>query len=137
MFERNSCVPLSSFVQAERLARIERRLVIKACMRGTMRRFAEWVRVLGVSSIWLARDLVACSMSARPAIASIGLRSRARGGRDLGPQSTAAAASRDHAHAGAGRQAALQLALIVGAGLRLGPDRQHDLGGQNRAGRRQ
>ena len=59
MFERNSFVPLSSFVQAERLARIERRLVIKACMRGTLRRFAEWLRVLGVLSIRLARDLAA------------------------------------------------------------------------------
>jgi uncharacterized protein YjiS (DUF1127 family) len=59
MFERNNSVPLSSFVQAERLARVERGLVIKACMRGTMRRFAEWLRVLGVLSIRLARDLAA------------------------------------------------------------------------------
>jgi uncharacterized protein YjiS (DUF1127 family) len=59
MFERNNSVPLSSFVQAERLARVERDLVIKACMRGTMRRFAEWLRVLGVLSIRLARDLAA------------------------------------------------------------------------------
>jgi uncharacterized protein YjiS (DUF1127 family) len=59
MFERNNPVPLSSFVQAERLARVERGLVIKACMRGTMRRFAEWLRVLSVLSIRLARDLAA------------------------------------------------------------------------------
>src|SRR5258706_14215453 len=59
MFERNNSVPLSSFVQAERLARVERDLVIKACMRSTMRRFAEWLRVLGVLSVRLARDLAA------------------------------------------------------------------------------
>jgi hypothetical protein len=59
MFQRNNSVPLSSFVQAERLARVERDLVIKACMRGTMRGFAEWLRVLGVLSIRRARDLVA------------------------------------------------------------------------------
>jgi uncharacterized protein YjiS (DUF1127 family) len=52
-------VPLSLFVQAERLARVERGFVIKACVRGTMRRFAEWLRVLGVLSIRLARDLAA------------------------------------------------------------------------------
>jgi uncharacterized protein YjiS (DUF1127 family) len=59
MLERNHSVPLSSFVQAERLARVERGSVIKACVRGTMRRFAEWLRVLGVLSIRLARDLAA------------------------------------------------------------------------------
>ena len=59
MFERNNSVPLSSFVQAERLARVERNLVIKACMGGTMRGFAEWLRVLGVLSTRLARDLAA------------------------------------------------------------------------------
>ena len=57
MLERNNFVPLSSFVQAERLARVERGFVIKACVRGTMLRFAEWLRVLGVLSIRLARDL--------------------------------------------------------------------------------
>jgi uncharacterized protein YjiS (DUF1127 family) len=59
MLERNNFVPLSSFVRAERLARVERGFVIKACVRGTMRRFAEWLRVLGVLSIRLARDLAA------------------------------------------------------------------------------
>jgi uncharacterized protein YjiS (DUF1127 family) len=59
MFDRNNSLPLSLFLQAERLARIERRLVIKACMRGTLRGFAEWLRVLGVLSIRLARDLAA------------------------------------------------------------------------------
>jgi uncharacterized protein YjiS (DUF1127 family) len=59
MLERNNSVPLSLFVQAERLARVERGFVIKACVRGTMRRFAEWLRVLGVLSIRLARDLAA------------------------------------------------------------------------------
>jgi uncharacterized protein YjiS (DUF1127 family) len=52
-------VPLSSFVQAQRLARVERGFVIKACVRGTMRRFVEWLRVLGILSIRLARDLAA------------------------------------------------------------------------------
>jgi hypothetical protein len=37
MLERNNSVPLSSFVQAERLARVERGFVIKSCVRGTMR----------------------------------------------------------------------------------------------------
>jgi uncharacterized protein YjiS (DUF1127 family) len=59
MLERNNSVPLSSFVQAERLARVERGSVIKACVRGTMRRFAECLRILGVLSIRLARDLAA------------------------------------------------------------------------------
>jgi uncharacterized protein YjiS (DUF1127 family) len=59
MFERNNSVPLSSFFQAERQARIERRLLIKASMRDTMHRFAEWLRVLCVLSIRLARDLAA------------------------------------------------------------------------------
>jgi hypothetical protein len=36
MLERNNSVPLSSFVQAERLARVERGFVIKSCVR-TMR----------------------------------------------------------------------------------------------------
>jgi uncharacterized protein YjiS (DUF1127 family) len=59
MLERNNSVPLSSFFQAERQARIERRLVIKAWRRGTMRRFAEWLRALGLWSIRLASDLAA------------------------------------------------------------------------------
>jgi hypothetical protein len=48
MFERNNSVPLSSFVQAERLARVERDLVIKACMRGTMANSASWSAFRGV-----------------------------------------------------------------------------------------
>jgi hypothetical protein len=59
MLERNNSVPLSSFVQAQRLARVERGFVIKACVRGTMRRFVEWLRVLGILRIRLARDLAA------------------------------------------------------------------------------
>ena len=59
MLERNNSVPLSSFVQAARLAHVERGSVIKSCVLGTMRRFAEWLRVLGVLSIRLARDLSA------------------------------------------------------------------------------
>ena len=57
MFERNNSVPLSSFVQPERLARVERGLVIKACMRGTMSRLAEWLRALGAWGTRLAHDL--------------------------------------------------------------------------------
>jgi uncharacterized protein YjiS (DUF1127 family) len=59
MLERNNSVPLSSFFQAERQARIERRLVIKAWRRRTMRRFAERLRALGLWSIRLASDLAA------------------------------------------------------------------------------
>ena len=77
----------------------------------------------------LARQVRHPALRLNPAITWIAFRSRARGGRDFGPQSAAAAASREDAHAGAARQAALQLTLIVGAGLRLGPDRQHRLGG--------
>jgi uncharacterized protein YjiS (DUF1127 family) len=57
--ERNNSLPLSAFLQAERQARIERRLVIKACTRGAMRRFAVWLRAFGVWGIRLASDLAA------------------------------------------------------------------------------
>jgi uncharacterized protein YjiS (DUF1127 family) len=57
--ERNNSVPLLSFLQAERQARIERRLVIKACTRGAMRRFAVWLRTFGAWGIRLASDLAA------------------------------------------------------------------------------
>jgi hypothetical protein len=42
MFDRNNSLPLSLFLQAERQARLDS-LVIKACMRGTMSRLAEWL----------------------------------------------------------------------------------------------
>jgi uncharacterized protein YjiS (DUF1127 family) len=58
MFERNHCA-LSSFLQAERRTRIERNLLIEACLRGTMRRFVEWVGVLGAWGIHLTRELAA------------------------------------------------------------------------------
>ena len=45
MFERNDSMSLPSFLQAERQARIERRLVIKTYALGTMRMFAIWLRV--------------------------------------------------------------------------------------------
>ena len=57
MSKRNNSVPLSSFLQAERQARSERSFVIRTCMRGTMRRFAEWLRCLGLWALRLARDL--------------------------------------------------------------------------------
>jgi uncharacterized protein YjiS (DUF1127 family) len=44
------------FLQAERQARLDG-LVIKACMRGTMSRLAEWLRALGTWGTRLARDL--------------------------------------------------------------------------------
>ena len=59
MFERNNSVPLPSFLQAERQARIERRLVIKTYALGTMRMFAMWLRAFGVWGIRLASDLAA------------------------------------------------------------------------------
>jgi uncharacterized protein YjiS (DUF1127 family) len=55
MFDSNS-LPLSLFLQAERQARLDS-LVIKACMRGTMSRLAEWLRALGAWGTRLARDL--------------------------------------------------------------------------------
>ena len=59
MFERNDSVPLPSFLQAERQARIERRLVIKTYALGTMRMFAMWLRAFGVWGIRLVSDLAA------------------------------------------------------------------------------
>jgi hypothetical protein len=59
IFERNDSVPLLSFFQAERQARIERRLVIKTYALGTMRMFAMWLRAFGVWGIRLAFDLAA------------------------------------------------------------------------------
>jgi uncharacterized protein YjiS (DUF1127 family) len=57
--ERNNSVPLSSFLQVERQARIERRLIIKACTCGSMRRFSLWLRALGLWSSRLSSDLAA------------------------------------------------------------------------------
>ena len=59
MFDRNNSVPLSSFLQAERQARLDS-LVIKACMRGTMSRLAEWLTALGTwgTDEWLMRCVI-------------------------------------------------------------------------------
>ncbi len=59
MLERNNSMPLSLFLQAERHARIERSLVINDCIRGTMRKLAEWLSALGAWGTRLARDLAA------------------------------------------------------------------------------
>ena len=56
MFDRNNSLPLSLFLQAERQARLDS-LVIKACMRGTMSRLAEWLTALGKRGTRLARNL--------------------------------------------------------------------------------
>src|SRR5262245_2154877 len=55
MFDRDSSFPLSLFLQAERQARIDS-LVVKARMRGTMRRLAEWLGALGEWGTRLARN---------------------------------------------------------------------------------
>ena len=56
MFDRNNSLPLSLFLQAERQARLDN-FVIKACMRGTMSRLAEWLSALGTWGTRLARNL--------------------------------------------------------------------------------
>ena len=56
MFDRNNSLPLSLFLQAERQARLDN-LVIKACMRGTMNRLAEWLSALGTWGTRLACNL--------------------------------------------------------------------------------
>jgi uncharacterized protein YjiS (DUF1127 family) len=57
MSETHNCVPLFSFLESERQARIRRSLVIEACMRGTMRAFAQWLRVLALRGTRWARSL--------------------------------------------------------------------------------
>src|SRR5262245_14250307 len=59
MFERDHSVPQLSLFAVERRARIEPRLVIEACMRGTVRTFAEWFRVLFLPINGLLRGLAA------------------------------------------------------------------------------
>src|SRR5262245_9235471 len=56
MFDRNNSLPLSLLLPAERHARIDN-LIIKACMRGAMRRLAEWLSALGAWGTRLARNL--------------------------------------------------------------------------------
>jgi len=45
MSERVDTVPLLSFIEGERRARIKRALVVGACLRGTLHTFSEWLRV--------------------------------------------------------------------------------------------
>src|SRR5262245_3139362 len=52
MLQRNDPMPLSLF---ERHTRLEPSLVINDCMRGTMRRLAEWRSALGAWGARLAR----------------------------------------------------------------------------------
>jgi uncharacterized protein YjiS (DUF1127 family) len=56
MFDRNDSLPLSLFLQGERQARLDS-LVIKACMRGTMSRLAEWLTAPGTWGTRLVRNL--------------------------------------------------------------------------------
>src|SRR5262245_65766293 len=54
-----NCAPLLSFFEREQQARIMRSLVIQACMRSTMRAFAQWLRVLALRGTRRARGLAA------------------------------------------------------------------------------
>jgi uncharacterized protein YjiS (DUF1127 family) len=59
MSQTHNCAPLFSFFECEQQARIKRNLVIQACMRGTMRAFAQWLRVLVLRGARWARGLAA------------------------------------------------------------------------------
>src|SRR6516162_1008802 len=59
MSQTHNCAPLFSFFECEQQARIKRNLVIQACIRGTMRAFAQWLRVLVLRSTRWARGLAA------------------------------------------------------------------------------
>ena len=59
MSERVDSLPLSSFIEGERRARIKRTLVIEACLRGTLHTFSEWLRVFAVRSARVLHDLAA------------------------------------------------------------------------------
>jgi uncharacterized protein YjiS (DUF1127 family) len=54
----NSSAPISSF-ELQRLASIERNLVIAAGMRAAMRSTTKWLRMLVLRSMQMARDLAA------------------------------------------------------------------------------
>ena len=56
MSEKDDSVPPLSF-EIERQTRIKRILVIRACVRGTVRAFAEWLRSRVLRSTQLARRL--------------------------------------------------------------------------------
>ena len=57
MFKISNSVPLSSFLQSERQTRSQRSFLISTCIHGTMRRFADWFRFLGLWTLQLARHL--------------------------------------------------------------------------------
>jgi uncharacterized protein YjiS (DUF1127 family) len=57
MLKISNPVPLSSFLQAERQTRSQRSFLIRTCIHGTMRRFADWFRFLGLWTLQLARHL--------------------------------------------------------------------------------
>jgi uncharacterized protein YjiS (DUF1127 family) len=59
MSQTHNCAPLFSFFECEQQARINRNLVIQACMRGTMRAFAQWLRVLVLCGTRWVRGLAA------------------------------------------------------------------------------
>ena len=59
MPQPHNCAPLLSFFECEQQARIMRSLVIQACMRSTMRAFAQWLRVLALRATRRARGLSA------------------------------------------------------------------------------
>ena len=59
MSERVHTIPLSSFIEGERRARIKRTLVMEACLRGTLHTFSEWLRVFAVGSTRVLHDLAA------------------------------------------------------------------------------
>src|SRR5262249_29364113 len=56
--DRNNSLPLSLFLQAERQARLDN-LVIKACMRSTMSRLAEWLSGNDIRRLHMRWSLVA------------------------------------------------------------------------------
>jgi uncharacterized protein YjiS (DUF1127 family) len=59
MSQTHNCAPLFSFFEREQQARIKRSLVIQACIRGTTRAFAQWLRVLVLRATRRARGLSA------------------------------------------------------------------------------
>jgi len=59
MSERVETLPLSSFLEGERRARIKRTLVIETCLRGTLHAFSKWLRVAAGRSARVLHALAA------------------------------------------------------------------------------
>ena len=59
MLQRNDSMPPFLFLKVAQHARIERGLAINDCMRGTIRKLAEWRSALGAWGTRLARDWTA------------------------------------------------------------------------------